>query len=537
MLLRTYVSTFRDFMLNTGNAGFVLILAAILGGSVASGAPPAHRNLLQVDGKPTYIHGANLPWLDGAWSHDIGISQRNPKYRCTYNSKHVDTYFRDMKKMNLNTIRVWVYEGLEGLTFDSNGLVSGLQNNFLANLDNMVSIAKRLDMHLYFCLAADFRDSCRMAGVKDIYSDPIASRSYIDNAVKPIAERYKGNSVIFAFDIINEPGFEVRKREVQRGAWEEMRLFILANVNAIHQTDRQRLVTIGGGINKIVDGTLSGLNLDFYDLHYYGKSTLPHVSSFNLNKPVIIGEYGHRPNKTDFDLQNRFAKEVLKSALQKGYSGTLIWAYENPNGKKLRAYSLPEGGGSEKWRPVCYTLKNFSWQELSMSSKSNPTGRSAQSGTPSPHVAAKRSDLTSLRKIANSEKLNAKGEVVALDLTGISLLEPHLPAIGTLPSLESLTLHKTNLTDGGLKTIGRLLNLKYLSMGRTQITSDGLRHLKGLKKIKGLRINGNKGIGDSGVGHLTEMKKLTVLQINNTSISEAGIQKLKRALPNCKIIH
>ncbi len=146
-------------------------------------------------------------------------------------------------------------------------------------------------------------------------------------------------------------------------------------------------------------------------------------------------------------------------------------------------------------------------------------------------------DLESLRNIVKSEKVNAKGEIINLDLTGVSITESHLAAIGTLQSLQSLNLYKTNLTDDGLKALAKPSNLSYLAIGRTRITSDGLRHLTGLKKIKGLRINGNKDIGDSGVPHLTDMKKLTVLQINNTSISEAGIQKLKRALPNCKIIH
>ncbi|QDT91767.1 hypothetical protein [Gimesia algae] len=145
-------------------------------------------------------------------------------------------------------------------------------------------------------------------------------------------------------------------------------------------------------------------------------------------------------------------------------------------------------------------------------------------------------DLTSLRKLANSEKVNTKGEIFDLDLTGASLTESHLAAIGTLRSLGSLALRQTNVTNENLEIIGKLTKLKYLSLGKTRITSDGLRHLKGLKNLKGLRINGNKGIGDSGVEHLTGMKKLTVLQINNTSITGAGVQKLKRALPNCKII-
>ena len=154
-----------------------------------------------------------------------------------------------------------------------------------------------------------------------------------------------------------------------------------------------------------------------------------------------------------------------------------------------------------------------------------------------PSLLTKRDALNSLRRIAKSVKVNGKGEIVALDLTGVSLNESHLAAIGTLRFLRSLALPKTNLTDDGLKTVGKLPNLAFLSIGRTRISSDGLRHLKRLKNLKGLRIFGNKGVGDSGVAHLMGMKTLTVLQINNTAITKAGVQKLKRALPNCRIIH
>lgn len=169
---------------------------------------------------------------------------------------------------------------------------------------------------------------------------------------------------------------------------------------------------------------------------------------------------------------------------------------------------------------------------LAISMKKGSTTTSKQ-----PKLRTKPVALESLRKLAKSVKVNAKGEVVALDLTGVSLNESHLAAIGTLRFLRSLALPKTNLTDDGLKTVGKLPNLAFLSIGRTRISSDGLRHLKRLKNLKGLRIFGNKGVGDSGVAHLMGMKTLTVLQINNTAITKAGVQKLKRALPNCRIIH
>ena len=46
---------------------------------------------------------------------------------------------------------------------------------------------------------------------------------------------------------------------------------------------------------------------------------------------------------------------------------------------------------------------------------------------------------------------------------------------------------------------------------------------------------GRSQITDTGLVHLTGLTKLTYLDLRNTSITDAGIAELKKALPNCGI--
>src|ERR1700678_558371 len=74
---------------------------------------------LKVRGTTQFIVGANLPWVNSAYGFDFGNNPLHPTWGIAYNSANVDSYFADMKNMNINVVRVWIMESLEGMTFDS----------------------------------------------------------------------------------------------------------------------------------------------------------------------------------------------------------------------------------------------------------------------------------------------------------------------------------------------------------------------------------------------------------------------------------
>ncbi len=64
-----------------------------------------------------------------------------------------------------------------------------------------------------------------------------------------------------------------------------------------------------------------------------------------------------------------------------------------------------------------------------------------------------------------------------------------------------------------------------------------LIQLQPLSNLRTLRIpSGRRDVTDAGLNHLAEMKHLQTLEIKTLQITREGINRLKAALPQCKII-
>ncbi|PKQ27700.1 MAG: hypothetical protein CVT63_06595 [Candidatus Anoxymicrobium japonicum] len=293
------------------------------------------------------LHGANLAWLDGQYGHDIGTNFLF-NWGCSYNHSHMQKYFQDMRKMNLNIVRIWLFENLEGLKFDSGDNVSGLDATLITNLRDTIAIAKANNIQLYltllngcdvnsfeFPLSADHQTLRNR--LINIIQDPGKRATYLNNAVGPLAAAFKGESQIYAFDVINECEGAVTGADgniIGPGvSWDTMRSFILGTVTKIKSADATRQVTSTSGWhdwNNVMNGKFSGLGLDFYDFHVYDSAGyIPEYSTLNLDKPAILGEYGQKQNTSwDDTLQNDATRNFLTNCRNKGYdAGSLIWTY------------------------------------------------------------------------------------------------------------------------------------------------------------------------------------------------------------------
>ena len=91
------------------------------------------------------------------------------------------------------------------------------------------------------------------------------------------------------------------------------------------------------------------------------------------------------------------------------------------------------------------------------------------------------------------------------------------------------------ITDAGMEHLKNLTNVTNLGLEGTQVTDAGLEHLKGLTNLSFLLgLSGTK-ITDAGLEHLKGLKKLKYVSLQNTKVSQEGVDKLKKALPKCKI--
>lgn len=318
---------------------------------------------LKVRGLTQYIMGTNLPWLDGRYGNDFGLNPLHPSWGYGYNSAHVTQYFQDMKNMNLNVCRVWLCESLEGFMFDSNGNPTGLSSTFLSNLDNLVSIANTYNLGLYFTLfngddlgTAWGQTLPSGAVIQDFVDNATPRTDVLNNVIKVIAARYKGNNAVFGYDLLNESN---QGSDSGYYTWANMRTFGQMAASAIHSAAPGAQVTMSTDWLQALDpgnfsGSYGGLGFDMYDIHYYGDNpSLENTSSMGADKPVLLGEYGPT-TKTDAG-QNTDCEQILPEAASGGWAGTCQWAYEYPGASD--GYQLINSNAS--WRPICYTLYGY----------------------------------------------------------------------------------------------------------------------------------------------------------------------------------
>ena len=107
-----------------------------------------------------------------------------------------------------------------------------------------------------------------------------------------------------------------------------------------------------------------------------------------------------------------------------------------------------------------------------------------------------------------------------------------------LARVTGLDFSFSKLDDAGLKELViKLPNMTYLSFWRVRTISDtGLKELVKLKKITSINLDGTQ-VTDAGLPELAKIKQLKEIDLENTKgVTEAGIDALQQALPNCKIL-
>jgi hypothetical protein len=114
-----------------------------------------------------------------------------------------------------------------------------------------------------------------------------------------------------------------------------------------------------------------------------------------------------------------------------------------------------------------------------------------------------------------------------LDIGETDVSQSGLAHLRGLTTVEELILKRIPTGDMGLAHLAGLTNLRTLDLHGTSITGAGLAHLRGLKKLRVLRIDSNPGINDAGLAYLSGMANLERLYLESTGVSDAGLVHLK----------
>ena len=198
-----------------------------------------------------------------------------------------------------------------------------------------------------------------------LFTDPNLANAFMENALRPLIQRFGSHPAVAAWDVFNEPEWCVAETSeattAQKVPLAAMRTFIGRASSIIHNEGAPgTLVTVGSASVKWSwergetrpawcsdfwgDAALVAANngdpaafLDFVQTHYYPwmkKEIDPFVnqpetycgggqgSSCGRSKPLIIGEAQANLLKT------YSAAALLQNAREKGYAGLLYWSYK-----------------------------------------------------------------------------------------------------------------------------------------------------------------------------------------------------------------
>ena len=153
-------------------------------------------------------------------------------------------------------------------------------------------------------------------------------------------------------------------------------------------------------------------------------------------------------------------------------------------------------------------------------------------------------DLSPLSVCTSLEELDLSDNYISdistlLDLPKLRVLDLSSNMISDIRPLMSITtLEHLNLADNKITSVTALSELKQLK--ELVLSGNELDGTQGLAKLSSLQILGLKstGITDDDLEKLYNLKSLASLSLeNNPDLTETGVSKLKRKLPNCKITH
>jgi hypothetical protein len=281
-------------------------------------------------GSTGFVVGANLPWI--GYGTDIGRSAWHPAGGFGAQPAALDLLDRTyaaLARDGVGVVRQFLLCDLRsGVTFNEDGLPTGLDESVIPDMDAMLTVARRhsiqlipvlLDFHL--SKRARTVNGVQIGGRARLIVDVDARAALMDRVLRPILERYRDEPQIVAWDVLNEPEWCVARGPIGRGriVFAALQQFLGQAVECVRTFARQP-VTIGCAHTTRL-GLVRPLGLDFYQVHWYERFGWPAlqrpVADLKLDRPVILGEFPGR---------HTCVADVLTAAQQAGYAGALVWS-------------------------------------------------------------------------------------------------------------------------------------------------------------------------------------------------------------------
>lgn len=314
----------------------------------------------QILKEKNFINGIYVPWFDKEWfGFDIGKSVYDNYEKCFFNEPYIKSVFTNCKVIGFDMAKIWLNESFEGMLFDEQGSVMGVEPAFLKNLEKIFQIIKELNFKLSICVNA--HQEMYFPNDKSLYDKymrfvyvPEETEKYITNWLNPILELAQKYDCVPLIDLYAEPEADGGGWKVSRGfSWKSMVRFInrlhvaVKEINPLFATT----VSSGSGCYTLSQGMYNQINVDYLGADLYtdnGKFDTP--KSMLLSRPFMLGEYGLSNYETATDEEQiNIVDTYLKNANKNQVAAAFYWCYGWKCDKADEMHLLDSQG---EFRPV-----------------------------------------------------------------------------------------------------------------------------------------------------------------------------------------
>ncbi len=307
--------------------------------------------------------GYNQAWF--SWRYNDWLTSG-------FDENYINKSLDDMKSYGGNVVRVWLFQGQQGIILNQYAPQSqGVDPKLITNLETVLKMARAKSIKIYLTLHDGNGMPTKSSPQKDYYYNLLNNKygentAFNNNVLAPLLQSLVPyQDVIYGLDLMNEIQAPISNNYWgwSSGSWDSPRAWMKMNLDFVKsQTPWMRVTSSAGwswGAKDVKNGLFSGLGLDFLDIHVYDNNgSIPFLYEIcerarREGLPVILGEFGQGSKHYDDDLQKSSTEKFLRNAKNSCLEGALAWRFD----AQESYFAFQRADGS--MRPAAEVIRDF----------------------------------------------------------------------------------------------------------------------------------------------------------------------------------
>ncbi len=344
-----------------------------------------YERILAEDG---FIYGMDWDWF-GNWSEGTTSFGDNEitGYKSVYRAGYVERSLYNMKALGYNAVSVWITHDGGGISYDENGLATGINASYVTNLTAFLNSCRKVGIDFVPTLlvhgyASNYGQASNGLSVQQkyykffrYYYDEAARTAFLNNVIAPTCEILKNyQDIIPMIDLtvengtnaVNDPSNGMLHTTYFGTTWENMCKLINGMSDTVKEDMPNILTTVEDVGWENNSSKYNDLRVDVIGRNEYSSSgTIADLTTRYITKPSYLGEYNtsEDSNSITDEKQKQTLIKFLENAIDGGYIGAFYYNWNNEAGGKRCFFNSDNCDDYEAFRPfvtdLCYNITDL----------------------------------------------------------------------------------------------------------------------------------------------------------------------------------